>query len=281
MRWATPLIFVGAAGAVATFLPATVGERDALVLVLGLLGVMVVLSDLIEMSLGRVFTPRSHFWCFVIAPGTILHELGHYFACKLVGLEVLRVRLFEPNPRTRQLGYVSFKMPAGDARWSVLQGLVVAFAPFVSGSLALFLLVGLLLPSGLWPELELSRFDRFGGDLGLLIDHLRRGVVRPGRLGSWRWLVLYGVLVVGSGAAPSTTDFLIPLRHGARRLKASLTALVVLGGASILLMRWPLALHKVASVLAIAACCQVASLLVSLALRAARELLRRGLGDRR
>lgn len=283
MRWLLPIGFLAVAGLIHTFVPVEWGERDGLVLVISLLGVMVLLSDLIEISFGRIFSPMSHLWCFIIAPGTILHELGHWVACHLVGLEVTEVSLFRPNPETRQLGHVAFKMPAAPARWSVIQGLVVAVAPFFSGTAAMLGLLWLISPNLEYPALELDSLTALTDDAERLYEVLREDFKgADDRLGYAKYLVVYGLLVVGSGAAPSTTDFLIPFRQTARRWLGGVFAAVFLGLLAGLLLQLPAVTRTLVSVLALAATCQLVSLFVSFAIRLKVVALSRLLGrDRR
>jgi hypothetical protein len=251
-----PLSFFAIAALIHQFIPTTWGDRDGLVLIMALLGSMILLADMIEGSLGRVFNPYSHLWCFIIAPGTILHEVGHLTACKLTGTKVNEFRLFKPNPNTGQLGYVSFAFKTSQANWSVIKGLIIAMAPFFSGAVVLTGLLYLIAPGLQLPDIKIDSLTRLHEELLKLFEALKEGIMNDDRLGYGKYLAIYGIMVIGSGAAPSTTDFTVPFKQGARRWIGALFAMifVILLGAATLFI--PKVGHKLVSVLALAAACQ-------------------------
>lgn len=281
MRWFMPLVFFALAFGAQALVPDSWGERDDLTRFMAFLGLMIFLADLIVLSLGRVFNPYSHLWCFIIAPGTILHELGHYVACLATGLEVTELRLFKPNPDTGQLGNVKFRFPEGPGRFSVVQGILVAMAPFITGALALYALCALIAPDVGLPALKTTDPWAIKDDLVSFYQELWRAFQGADHLGPWRYLALYGVLVIGSGAAPSTTDFLVPLKQSARKWLGALVGLLFLAGLGALILKVPAVARPVIAVLALAAACQMLSLSVTLSLRLLVALLgglRRALG---
>lgn len=265
-----PLSFLAIAYGIHAFIPASWGDRDSLALIIALLGTMIILADLIEASLGKVFNPYSHLWCFIIAPGTILHELGHLTACFLTRTTVTEFRLFSPNPNTGQLGYVNFAFKQSEAKWSVIKGLIIAMAPFFGGAAALTGLLYLVSPDVItnMPKIEISSISALSGELEELYNNLKVGIIDNNSGPSWvKYLAIYGILVIGSGAAPSTTDFAVPFKQGARRWLGAILALVFLASLSFCALQFPSLSQNLISVLALAAACQMVSLSAVISIR--------------
>jgi hypothetical protein len=260
IRTIIPMIFFAVAALIHLSIPDGWGDRDGLVLILGLLGTMVVLADMIEVTLGKVFNPYSHLWCFIIAPGTILHEVGHLLGCLLTGTKVNEFRLFKPNPNTGQLGYVSFAFKKSNANWSVIKGLIIAMAPFFSGAAVLTALLYLIAPELQLPSVKMESISSLHEELLKLYEALQAGILDDDRLGYGKYLAIYGIMVIGSGAAPSTTDFTVPFKQGARRWVGAVFAvvfLVLVCGGTLLLPSFG---RGLVSVLSLAAACQFFSL---------------------
>lgn len=265
-----PLSFLALAFCIHQFIPVTWGDRDGLALIIALLGTMIILADMIEASLGKVFNPYSHLWCFIIAPGTILHELGHLLACFLTRTTVTEFRLFSPNPNTGQLGYVNFGFKQSEAKLSVIKGLIIAMAPFFGGAAALTGLLYLLAPDVVtnMPKIEVASMSALSGELQELYNNLKVGILNNSNGPTWlKYVAIYGILVIGSGAAPSTTDFTVPFKQGARRWVGGILALVFLAALSACALQFPSLSQGLVSVLALAAACQMVSLSAVISIR--------------
>lgn len=269
-----PLAFFLVAFLCLNFLPPEWGDRRALATILALLGAMILFSDMIILGLGRIFSPYSSFWCFIIAPGTILHECGHLLACYLTGLKVKKFRPFSPNPDTGQLGYVSYAVPPPPARFSVIQGLIVAMAPFASGALAIWGLLVLIAPDFSLPVVQVEDLSGLQGELERIYEQLRDGLYENESLGPWRFLALYGILAIGSGAAPSTTDFTIPFRQGARAWVGAVIGLVFLALLTAFVLKLPNYAQPIIGLLAIATASQLVTLGIVFSIRAVVSLFK-------
>jgi len=126
------------------------------------------------------------------APGTVLHELSHYLACRLTGTKVTKLVLFSPGETAKgsgryTLGCVGYRNP------NFLGGLLIAPAPFFGVSLIFFWLTGLLFP-GKSPA---------GGYLEILRAYFSRLDFHSLKT----YLLIYLALAVLPGAAPSREDF--------------------------------------------------------------------------
>jgi hypothetical protein len=80
---------------------------------------LLLLSFLIEFFLVRSFMGR--YYRIFVAPGIIVHELSHAFACLITGAEIKRINLFEPSGGSVE--HSNSKIP-------VLGQAIVSFAPF-------------------------------------------------------------------------------------------------------------------------------------------------------
>jgi hypothetical protein len=163
---------------------------QVLILVAFLLALMV-LSHLLSRLLGRLVR-REWLYCFLLAPGTIIHELCHASACLITLTPIYEVHLFrlrrEPDG-TAQLGEVVHR-DTGPVR-----NFVIAMAPLVGASLLIYLLSVWLLPKGAtWTALLAS---------------------------GWTYLFLVAVFFIALGLSPSRQDL--------KALPGFLVAALVLG----------------------------------------------------
>ena len=71
-------------------------------------------------------------WSHIFFPGLVFHELSHYMACLLFGVNVNEVKLFSTTE-----AYVSHDVP------NAWQGILISVAPFVVGNFLGFYLLGL------------------------------------------------------------------------------------------------------------------------------------------
>ncbi len=185
--------------------------RGFLTLVPALFACQILLNDLLESYLTVQLNWRSRWFTALIAPGTILHELCHFFAAVLTGCTVTDVSLFRRDPKTNVLGYVNYRQPRD--KWTVVRDLVVGFAPFFGCGLLLLLVFGIL---SAYASLDLltppaQGFDvanreeltsSFTGIAGSYLAQFALLAAHP-----WLWLLIYLELCFGLGSAPSSQDF--------------------------------------------------------------------------
>jgi len=93
---------------------------------------------------------------------TVIHELSHYLACLLTGVRVRQVRLFSPQ-KDGAMGWV-LSDPSDPLRRSL-----IALAPFLGGSIAIYLLVRFGLPASHLDPLALAPQDLVEGFRAALI----------------------------------------------------------------------------------------------------------------
>jgi hypothetical protein len=148
--------------------------------------------------------------------GTPIHELSHAAACLLFRHRIERVALFEPDPVSGRLGYVSHSYDAKSV-YQVAGNFFIGVAPFLGGSLVLYGLLWLYAPEAARRALDTDRVAPAvaGGDLFAAAKALWDetagvvgGTVRLEHLGTLPfWAFLYGVLCIGSHLAPSPADY--------------------------------------------------------------------------
>jgi hypothetical protein len=138
----------------------------------------------------------------LVFPGTVIHELSHYLACVFTGVQVRQVRLFSPQ-KNGALGWVL------SAQSDPLRRTLIALAPFIGGSLAIYALVRFGLPAGQLDPLAVVPGDLvegFRSSLESMAATLRQADLHQ----ATTWLVLYVLFSLGFAVAPSTED-LAPL----------------------------------------------------------------------
>jgi hypothetical protein len=137
----------------------------------------------------------------LIMPGTVIHEFSHWAACVLARVRVFEVHLFRPQPNG-VVGQVIYE------RCDPVRRNLIAFAPFLGGSLALFLVTTFAFPG---PKgFDLARIatkpDDLWSSLGLTLGSVLT-LLGQADLTHWStWLFFYLVFSVGYGIAPSKTD---------------------------------------------------------------------------
>lgn len=137
----------------------------------------------------------------IVFPGTVIHELSHYLACLATGVRVHEVRLFSPQ-QNGAIGWVIHD------RADPLRRSLIAIAPFIGGSLAIFAIMRLGLSGSLDPltTVPADLGQSMGSALRAVVDTLRSANLRQPAT----WLVLYALFSLGFGIAPSNED-LAPL----------------------------------------------------------------------
>lgn len=169
-----------------------------------LLAFQVFLNDLLEVML-----PKNRWFTFLMAPGTILHELSHAFAAALTGCDIKDISLFTLNPRTNVLGYVEYAQPKD--KWTVLRDLIIGFAPFFACGMLLVLVFIYLQPdTRVFYSFDLSRVrgaEDFIDASFLFLKSFYTQALRLVLKNPTLLVLIYLGFCFGLGSAPSSIDF--------------------------------------------------------------------------
>lgn len=191
-----------------------------------LFSLQILMNDFIELYL--MAKMDAGWFRLLIAPGTILHELSHAAAAKIMGCKVTGVSLFSFDAKKSTLGEVEYEQPQDS--FAVVRSFVVGFAPFFGCGIVLIALLNLtasyysdqvLTPAAIDAgsfESMLDSIYLIGSLFYRQFSYLAADPVIP--------LLLYLQTCVGLGAAASSVD-----------LKGSFSSLVEhpLGTATLLL----------------------------------------------
>lgn len=90
---------------------------------------IIVLSFLIDFFLSSSFLGKSY--RIFVAPGVIIHELAHAFACLITGAKLARISFFE-----KEGGKVEHR----PSRLPVLGPIIISTAPFIAGAVIIYFL---------------------------------------------------------------------------------------------------------------------------------------------
>ncbi|MBD3160474.1 MAG: hypothetical protein GF346_00010 [Candidatus Eisenbacteria bacterium] len=148
--------------------------------------------------------------------GTPVHEAGHAVFCLLFRHRILAFQPFQPDRRSGVLGYVTHAWNQSSIYQNV-GNLFIGAGPLISGSLALYGLLHLLVPNGQ------SIFGAIHGSMSSLApggNILAKGIVvvsaggnallgllSPQNLVDWRfWVFLYLAGCIATHLAPSPSD---------------------------------------------------------------------------
>jgi len=136
---------------------------------------------------------RPLFYLFIL-PGTVVHEASHLIACLLTGVRVRSFQLFAPQ-QNGVVGWVNHD------RADIVRRNLIALAPFLGGSLMLYLLTRLAFPGvELSPESWATTPGDVGGTLGTLLSSVGEAL-RGIDLGNpVTWLFLYLAFSLGYGS---------------------------------------------------------------------------------
>src|SRR3989339_963658 len=138
--------------------------------------------------------------------GTPFHEFGHYFFAKLFRHKIIKVKIFDPNQETGELGRVDHTF-SGISLYQRIGNFFIGSAPMIFGSAVLALLAYLFLPDG--KELLNSLLGRNTiSDFFINISSdFYNSFFNISALKTWNyWLFLYLSFCIASHLAPSKAD---------------------------------------------------------------------------
>ncbi|MCO4319959.1 M50 family metallopeptidase [Aliidiomarina quisquiliarum] len=137
--------------------------------------------------------------------GVPIHELSHFFACKLFGHKVIRLELFKPD-KSGTLGFVEHSYVPSVRSW--FANMLIGIAPFVGGAVFIYCVTYLLASELLYRrplvDTQLESIVVLGwsvwSETFSAIQTLHWG--RP-----WSWLWLYLCVATAMFMVPSAPDF--------------------------------------------------------------------------
>ncbi len=153
--------------------------------------------------------------------GTPVHEISHLSAAVIFFHKIKDFKLFQPNPRTGTLGYVTHSYDTENIYQAFVGNAVIALAPFFGGSLVLYLLTCFLAPQftlygphvpviqHLTSEnmFHLQSYMCFLKSMWYFFMYLQDQIFTGGFLKHWPFYVfLYVVFCVSSYLSPSEED---------------------------------------------------------------------------
>jgi len=136
--------------------------------------------------------------------GTPIHELSHAIMAKIFRHKLLSVRLFQPQKHSGKLGHVDHSYNT-KSYYQRMGNFFIGAAPFIGGSLFLFLCLKFLLPeiNLFYLQLDITSVAVFG----LSFTETLIRIFSPLHLTSWYfWLFIYLTFSVSSHMAPSPAD---------------------------------------------------------------------------
>ncbi|MCX6694751.1 MAG: hypothetical protein NTU61_00425 [Candidatus Altiarchaeota archaeon] len=168
--------------------------------------IQVFLNDFLESFLINKFY-KTWWFKFVVAPGTILHEICHLIAAVLTGCHVESISLFKVNPESGTLGYVKYSNP--EDNWNVLREFIVGLAPFFGCGL-LLLGLNIVLGGSLVKNVGVMASDAPRSLVGVLASLLKALLLffEDTMSRGYAYIILvYMQLCFALGSAPSGQDF--------------------------------------------------------------------------
>ncbi|RLI93274.1 MAG: hypothetical protein DRO94_02115 [Candidatus Altiarchaeales archaeon] len=175
-------------------------------LIPALFAIQISLNDFLEIyifsSVGR------RLFLLLIFPGTVMHELSHYIAAKLLGCQVMDISLFRPDMKNGTLGEVRYRCK--DDILIPIKTLFIGIAPFIGCGL---LLVALF-----------NFYNSYSGNDLITVkildvesmDGILKSLIKIWSLFYLQFkinfdpiliIVLYMQICLGLGVAPSSADF--------------------------------------------------------------------------
>ncbi len=146
--------------------------------------------------------------------GTPVHELGHALMAKLFGHRIDAIKLFSPDLKKGQLGYVQHSYNQ-DNIFQVVGNFFIALGPVLLGAAVLFLSAWLLLGPGVFhfpgvASPDLAGFSEIPGEMVVWLGRVGESLLATLRslsFGRWQtWLFIYLLIAIGSHVNLSPAD---------------------------------------------------------------------------
>lgn len=152
---------------------------------------------------GRRWQLASGIFC-----GVPHHEIAHILGVLLFGFQLQSFSLWQPDPQSRTLGYVSYKYNQGSI-FNLFGTAVVGVAPLIAGILSVHFIVTYLIGHGpVWFSF-VAPWDSQYWTLAPIEQLLERIVGQEGWL---NWLLLWIAVSIGMHCCPSKADIMPGVR---------------------------------------------------------------------
>ncbi|HIE34194.1 MAG TPA: hypothetical protein EYP86_03545 [Candidatus Altiarchaeales archaeon] len=203
--------------------------RNYISLIPLLFAIQIFLNDFLESYL--FMSVRGRLFSFLIAPGTIMHEISHYVAAKLMGCKITRISLFHTDSTMGTLGSVEYRYK--ENMLSPIKSLIIGFAPFFGCGLILIALFNFyyLNTEGNFLTAEIVNVDNMQeikDSFVLIIESFYSQFLKIDSLRPLFIIVLYLQICLGLGVAPSSTDFKGSLKSLIRHPIGTLILIILL-----------------------------------------------------
>jgi len=146
-----------------------------------------------------------------------LHEIGHAVMCLVFFHRIKKIRLFDPDPAGKRLGFVQHSYNPGNP-FQTAGNLFIALGPVFAGTALIYLAARFVLPQNIFsplaafsisPEAFASPAGAWGlaGDGAKALAGFLARLFTVDNLASWRlWAFLYLALAGGGAASLSLAD---------------------------------------------------------------------------
>ena len=200
---------------------ATFGQLAALFAGAVIFGLLIhIISQLTFRSLLKALGMKGVY--LVAWLGTPIHELGHVLFCILFLHRIETIKLFEPDPVTGTLGYVTHTWNKRNP-WQVLGNFFIGIGPVLLGCAALLGLFYFLIPAGseTWGSIVTNAgqidssyaFTDYISIFGESAFSMLRAIFTMNNPGHWQfWVFLYLAICVSSNVRLSWDDLKLTLR---------------------------------------------------------------------
>ena len=183
----------------------------------------IILNFLAKEQIHRLFQIGG--WNAVVATswiGTPVHELSHYLAAVITNHKVTDLKLFVPDKRTGQLGYMNHRFQNDSFYQATIGNALISIAPFFGGSLAIYLLTNFLFPdfslfSEAVPKIQFFSLDKIAAPKNLSVffqshvdffRYLAHTFFSHEMVCSWKlYVFLFIMFSIANNLAPSRSDF--------------------------------------------------------------------------
>ncbi|WP_114418923.1 M50 family metallopeptidase [Marinospirillum perlucidum] len=171
---------------------------------------------LVEVNAWTLFGRRAYL-LFFGGLGTMLHELGHALMCPLFGHRIDKIELFNPDPQTGVLGYVSHSYNP-NSLWASTGNFFIGIGPLLLGSLLVYAAAYWLFSETFFAPFQQliisheslsswAAFVAFLSEVQLAFTQLFSDLFTREKLLSWQfWVFFYLLFTLGSSMSLSPAD---------------------------------------------------------------------------